>query len=90
MADLRLLDRAYAAINERMIATGQAPHFTELARDLGLSMEAGRRLLRDLVETGIPAWLHPDTDYIVSFPPFHSLPTQYRVTVDETQKWFAQ
>jgi len=41
-------------------------------------MEAGRRLLRDLIGTGIPAWLHPDTDYIVSFPPFHNLPTQYR------------
>jgi len=90
MADLRLLDRAYTAINERMIATGQAPHYTELARDLGLSMEAGRRLLRDLVDTGIPAWLHNDTDYVVSFPPFHNLPTQYRVTVDGEQKWFAQ
>ena len=90
MADLRLLDRAYTAINERMITTGQAPHYTELARDLGLSMEAGRRLLRDLVDTGIPAWLHPDTDSVVSFPPFHNLPTQYRVTVDGEQKWFAQ
>jgi len=47
MAELRLLDRAYTAVNERMIATGQAPHYTELARELGLSMEAGRHLLRD-------------------------------------------
>jgi len=53
-------------------------------------MEAGRHLLRDLIGTGIPAWLHPDTDYIVSFPPFHNLPTQYRVTVEGEQKWFAQ
>ncbi len=47
-------------------------------------------MLHELVATGIPAWLHPDTDYIVSFPPFHNLPTQYRVTVDGEQKWFAQ
>ena len=90
MAELGLLDRAYTAINERMIATGQALHYTELARDLGLPMEGGRRVLRELIATGIPAWLHPDTDYIVSFPPFHNLPTQYRVTVDGEQKWFAQ
>ena len=90
MADLTLLDRAYTAINQRMIGTGQAPHYTELARELGLSMEAGRQVLRDLVGTGIPAWLHPDTDYLVSFPPFHNLPTQYRVTIDGHQKWFAQ
>jgi hypothetical protein len=90
MTDLALLDRAYAVINDRMIATGQAPHYTELARELGLSMEAGRQILRDLIATGIPAWLHPDTDYIVSFPPFHNMPTQYRVTIDGHQKWFAQ
>jgi hypothetical protein len=90
MADVRVLDRAYTVINTRMIATGQAPHYTELARELGVSMEAGRRLLHELVDTGIPAWLHPDTDYLVSFPPFHNLPTQYRVTVEGEQKWFAQ
>ena len=38
----------------------------------------------------MPAWLHPDTDYIVSFAPFHNLPTQYRISVDGQQKWFAQ
>ena len=35
-------------------------------------------------------WLHPETDYIASFPPLNSLPTQYRVTVRGEQKWFAQ
>ena len=90
MAELELLDRAHAFIMRRMVETGQAPHYTELARALGLSMEDGRQLLHDLIATGIPAWLHPDTDYIVSFPPFHSLPTQYRISVDGAQKWFAQ
>lgn len=89
MADLALLDRAHAAIMRRMIATGQAPFYTELAAELGLSVEEGRRLVHETAEA-IPGWVHPGTDYIVSFAPFHNLPTQYRVSVDGEQKWFAQ
>ena len=83
MADLALLDRAHASIMRRMVETGQAPHYTELAADLGLSVEEGRQVLHDLIATGIPAWLHPGTDYIVSFPPFHNLPTQDRQLVPQ-------
>ena len=90
MADLTMLDRAFNSIMQRFIDTGQAPYYTELAIDLGLSMEEGRGLLHDLIDTGIPAWLHPGTDYIVSFAPFHNLPTQYRITIDGRQSWFAQ
>ncbi|HZQ37779.1 MAG TPA: organomercurial lyase [Dehalococcoidia bacterium] len=90
MADTALLDRAFAAIIARMVATGQAPHYTELAAQLGLEVERGRELLHELMATGIPAWLHPGTDYIVSFPPFHNLPTQYRISIDGEQRWFAQ
>jgi len=90
MAGPTLLDRAFAAIIARMVATGQAPHYTELAATLGLDVEAGRQVLRELMATGIPAWLHPGTDYIVSFPPFHNLPTQYRVSIAGEQRWFAQ
>jgi len=90
MADLKLLDKAFHNIMQRFVETGRAPHYTELATDLGLSMEDGRQLLHDLIETGYPAWLHPDTDYIVSFAPFNSLPTQYRIVIDGQQKWFAQ
>ena len=90
MSDLHLLDRAFAGIMRRMVDTGQAPHYTELAAELGLPVEEGRQVLHDLIATGIPAWLHPDTDYIVPFPPFHNLPTQYRISVDSAQKWFAQ
>jgi hypothetical protein len=53
-------------------------------------VEEGRQILHDLVDSGIPAWLHPGTDYIVSFPPFNNLPTQYRISVDGQQSWFAQ
>ena len=90
MADLTTLDQAFHHIMQRIVRTGQAPHYTELAAEMGLPIEEGRQLLHELVATGIPAWLHPDTDYIVSFPPFHNLPTQYRITVDGEQKWFAQ
>jgi hypothetical protein len=74
-----------------MIKTGQAPHYTEIAAELGVSVEDGRRALHDLVSMGIPGiWLFPDTDYIASFAPFSNLPTQYRITVDGEQKWFGQ
>jgi hypothetical protein len=90
MADLKLLDRAFHSIMRRFVETGRAPHYTELAADLSLSMEEGRQVLHDVMEAGHPAWLHPGTDYIVSFAPFNNLPTQYCVTIDGEQKWFAQ
>lgn len=90
MADVTLLDRAFQNVIRRFIGTGQAPHYTELAKDLGLPMEEGRQLIADLMAAGIPGWLHPQTDYIASFPPFNNQPTQYRVTIDGHQKWFAQ
>ena len=90
MFDLNMFDRAYSIMMQGFISTGRAPHYTEFAAALGLSMEEGRQLLRELMQSGIPAWQHPDTDYVVSFAPFHNLPTQYRITIDGQQKWFAQ
>ena len=90
MAELALLDKAFSNIMMRLVEPGQAPHYTELASDLGLSVEEGRQTLHNLIATGIPAWLHPDTDYLVSFPPFNVLPNQYRITIRGEQKWFAQ
>ena len=90
MTELAAFDKAFSAIMRRFVATGQAPHYTELAAELSLEVEEGCQVLHDLMYTGIPAWLHPDTDYIVSFPPFHNLPNQYRISVEGEQKWFAQ
>jgi hypothetical protein len=90
MSEPTMLDRTFNVIMRRMVETGQAPHYTEIARQLGLSMEEGRRALHDLMNSGVPGWLYPKTDLIVSMAPFHNLPNQYRITVDGQQKWFGQ
>lgn len=91
MAEASLMDRTFHAIMERMIETGQAPHYTELAAALGISPAEGRRALHKLFSTrGFPGWLYPKTDLIVSFAPFNNLPTQFRLTIEGQQKWFGQ
>jgi hypothetical protein len=90
MAASTNLDQIFHLIINRMVKTGQAPHYTEIALELGISMEEGRQALHDLFNAGIPGWLFPNTDLIVSFAPFNNLPTQYRITIDGEQKWFAQ
>jgi hypothetical protein len=66
MAELDRLDKTYCTTMPYCITTGQASHDPWLARDLGLTMEEGRRLLHGLIGSGLPAWLHPDTDDIVA------------------------
>ena len=91
MSSPSLLDKVYHAILTRMVKSGQAPHFTEVAGELNIPVEEARKALHDLESAGIPGiWLFPDTDYISSFAPFSNLPTQYRITVDGEQKWFGQ
>ena len=91
MSSPSLLDKVYHAILTRLMKSGQAPHFTEVAGELNISVEEARKAFHDLEAAGIPGiWLFPDTDYISSFAPFSNLPTQYRITVDGEQKWFGQ
>jgi len=86
-----LLDHTYNVIITKLVTTGQAPHYSEVASELGVSMEEGLRALQELMAAGvIGTWLFPDTDYISSFAPFSNLPTQYRISVAGEQKWFAQ
>jgi hypothetical protein len=84
------LDRTFQIIMKQMVETGQAPHYTELATEMGVSVEEGRKALHDLFSAGVPGWLFPNTDLIASFAPFNNLPTQYRITIDGQQKWFGQ
>ena len=92
MADLVTLDQSYRFIMGTLLETGRAPHYTELAADLGVSMEEGRMVLHELMEeSGLRGyWLHPGTSVIASFAPFNNLPTHYRITVEREQKWFGQ
>ena len=84
------LDRTFQIILKTMVDTGQAPHYTELASELGVTLEEGRKALHQLFTPNFVGWLFPNTDLIVTFPPFSNLPTQYRITIEGQQKWFAQ
>jgi len=90
MNDPILLDKTFNFIMKRLVESGQAPHYTEIAAELDLSMKEGRKALHDLFSAGVSGWLFQDTDFITSFAPFNNLPTQYRITIDGQQKWFGQ
>jgi hypothetical protein len=90
MSGPKQLDRIFQTIMKHMVETGRAPHFTEIAAAMGVPVEAGRKALHELFSPGFPGWLYPNTDYICSFAPFSNLPTQYRISIDNQQKWFAQ
>jgi len=90
VADARQLDQMFTRIMRGLVDTGRAPHYAELARAMGLGPAEGRQLLLDLMQAYPIGWLHPETDYIASFPPLNNLPTQYRVSVRGAQTWFAQ
>src|SRR5438128_2493530 len=90
MTGPQLRDAMFHRIMRGLVDTGRAPHYAELARALGLSVENARLLLHEVMQAYPIGWLHPETDYIASFPPLNNLPTQYRVTVGGRQIWFAQ
>ena len=90
MTDPAMLDNAYHFIISRLVDTGQAPHYSELATHLSLAIGDGRQVLHDLLSAGSPLRLHPDSDLIDAVPPFSNIPTQYRITVEGQQKWFGQ
>jgi hypothetical protein len=85
-----LLDRTHHLILETFVSRGRPPHHTEIAVSLGVPPEEGRRLLHELVATGMPVWLQPGTDLIASCAPFNEVPTPCRASVDGKPGWFAQ
>ena len=91
MAEPTLKDKTYSIILKGFVETGQAPNYTEIAAELGVSPSEGRQALRQLFKTrGFSGWLYPKVDTVVSMAPFNNLPTQYRITIEGEQKWFAQ
>ena len=47
MADPQLLARMYHAVMSGIVRDGRAPHYTELATELGLSLEQAREAYAD-------------------------------------------
>jgi len=90
MSEPTLMDKTYNVILRRFVDTGQAPHYTDIAKELGVSMPEGKKALHDLISLGVPGWCFPGTDLIVSMAPFNNLPNQYRITINGQQKWFGQ
>jgi hypothetical protein len=89
MAEPTLKDRTFSIIMRRMVETGQAPHYTEIASELGVSPKEGKAALHKLFsDFSFPGWLKGDN--IVSFAPFNNVPTHYRLTINGEQKWFGQ
>jgi hypothetical protein len=83
--------KTFQIIMRGLMDTGHAPHYTDIAKALGVSPDEGRKRLHELIDLRIPGcWLYPNTSLIASFAPFNNVPTQYRITIDGKQKWFGQ
>ena len=57
--------------------------------ELDIELADAKELVHELVGS-TPGWVHPGTDLIASFPPFNLQPTQYRVSIDGADGWYAQ
>ncbi|OFW62233.1 MAG: hypothetical protein A2Y74_01135 [Actinobacteria bacterium RBG_13_63_9] len=91
MADPQVLARMYHATMSRMVRDGRAPHYTELAAELSLSLDEAREALRQLGDGRVPGFfLYPNVDLIASPAPFSNIPTQYLISVEGEQKWYGQ
>ena len=90
MAVSAQVQQTYTTILNHFIEHGRAPHFTELATMLEVSLEQAKDLQVQAAEAGVGCWMTPDTDYIGSWAPFSNLPTQYLITIDGEQKWYGQ
>ena len=90
MEETQLVQRAYTAVLEHFIETGRAPHYTELAKTLGLTPDKARDLQHKTAESAIACWFVRDTDYVESWAPFSNVPTHYLVTIGGEQKWYGQ
>ena len=91
MAEPTLKDKTYSIIMKGLWRRGRRHTTREIAEELGVSPREGKASASSaLLGRGFAGWLFPKGDTVVSFAPFNNLPTQYRITVDGEQKWFAQ
>jgi len=92
MSNGAVFQMAFTTILEHFVATGRAPHYTELADLLGVDVDDARELQR-AAAAAAPAetcWLAHDTDHIESWAPFSNVPTNLLISVDGVQKWYGQ
>jgi hypothetical protein len=82
--------RAYTAIVEHFVKLGRAPHYTDLAGLLGVTIEEARQAQRKAAESSIGCWFVKDTDYVESWAPFSNVPTNYPATIKGEQRWYGQ
>lgn len=92
MVNSHLVQKTYTNILEHFIQTGRAPHYTELAKYLGILPDEARELQREAAATDGAGgcWMSHDTDYIESWAPFSNIPTHHLIFVDGIQKWYGQ
>lgn len=89
MSESSEANKTFHFIMERIIATGKAPDYTDIAAELGVAPAEGQKALRKVFSSfGFPGWFYPNTDTIMSFPPFSMEPTNHLLTIDGEQKWF--
>lgn len=85
------LNKTFHIIMEQIVGTGQAPDYTEIAAEMGVTPAEGQKAIRRLFSTkGFPGWFYPNSDAIMSFAPFNIAPNNHRLTIDGEQKWFGQ
>ena len=53
MSEPTRMDRVFDIIIKRMVKTVQAPHYTEIAAELGVSVEEGRKALHELKNNAV-------------------------------------
>lgn len=90
MEDATLTQRVYTAVIEHFIRTGRAPHYTGLAKTLGISPEEALKEQRKAAESTLACWFADNTDYVESWAPFSNVPTHYLLTINGEQKWYGQ
>ncbi len=89
MKNQPLPQRAYSAIMTHFINTGFAPHYSELAQMLNVTIKEAQQAQRVAVKAAPFCWFIPETDYIHAFAPFSNVPTQYKIRVDGKPNGFA-
>jgi len=82
----------YRTVLSHFVAHGRAPHYSELARSLGVPLDRARELQRETANAGPVAgcWMAHDTDHIESWAPFSNVPTHFAISVDGEHRWFGQ